>query len=96
VVHYRRTQAVLEQTGAQMADVIECVRILLSAETRGLSGKTISANFDPWRTRTFRERIADITRSDLWTMRRLNIVNLPEGSLKADLGEAWASYGTRL
>jgi hypothetical protein len=28
-------------------------------------------------------------------MRRQNIVNLPEGSLKKTLAEAWASYGTR-
>jgi hypothetical protein len=28
-------------------------------------------------------------------MRRLNIVNLPEGSLRSTLEEAWASHGTR-
>lgn len=94
-LHYRRTKTILEDGGVQMANVIECVRTLLSPETRGLTGKTISANFDPWRTEVFKRRIQDITRSDLWTMRRLNIVNLPEGSLRTALAEAWASHGTQ-
>ncbi|MBV9325870.1 MAG: SDR family oxidoreductase [Chloroflexi bacterium] len=94
-LHYRRTLEILEESGAEMDNVLDCVRFLLSYEARGLSGKTISANFDPWRTTAFRQRIVDASRSDLWTMRRLNIVNLPDGSLKSDLGEAWASYGTR-
>lgn len=91
-LHYRRTKAILAGGGVQMANVVECVRALLSPETRGLIGKTISANFDPWRTQAFRQRIRDISSSDLWTMRRLNIVNLPEGSLKNDLAEAWAHH----
>jgi NAD(P)-dependent dehydrogenase (short-subunit alcohol dehydrogenase family) len=94
-LHYRRTEAILAEGGARMADVIACVRVLLSPATHGLTGKTISANFDPWQTEAFREWIAEITCSDLWTMRRQNIVNLPEGSLKKTLAEAWASFGTR-
>jgi 3-oxoacyl-[acyl-carrier protein] reductase len=94
-LHFRRTRAVLAEGGAPLAAVIECLRVLISPRTRGLTGKTISANFDPWRTGAFVERLADITRSDLWTMRRVNIVNLPEGSLRTSLGEAWANYGTR-
>ena len=94
-LHYRRTEAILADGGANMADVIGCVRVLLAPETHGLTGKTISANFDPWQTEPFRQWITEITCSDLWTMRRQNIVNLPEGSLKKTLAEAWASYGTR-
>jgi 3-oxoacyl-[acyl-carrier protein] reductase len=94
-LHYRRTVEILKESGAEMDNVVDCVRFLLSDEAAGLTGKTISANFDPWRTKAFRQRIVDVSRSDLWTMRRMNIVNLPEGSLKSDLGEAWASYGTR-
>jgi hypothetical protein len=81
--------------GGAVGSVVECVKSLLSPETRGLTGKTISVNFDPWRTDVFKKRIPDISRSDIWTMRRLNIVNLPEGSLRATLEEAWASHGTR-
>lgn len=94
-LHYQRTKAVLAEGGASIATVIQCVSMLLSARMHGLTGKTISANFDPWRTDAFGERLDDITRSDLWTMRRVNIVNLPEGSLRTDLSEAWANYGAR-
>ncbi len=78
-----------------MASAIQLAQTLLSPRTHGLTGKTISANFDPWRTDAVVERLADITRSDLWTMRRVNIVNLPEGSLRTTLSEAWANYGIR-
>jgi NAD(P)-dependent dehydrogenase (short-subunit alcohol dehydrogenase family) len=94
-LHFRRTRAVLAEGGAPLAAVVECLNVLISPKARGLTGKTISANFDPWRTEAFVERLADITRSDLWTMRRVNIVNLPEGSLRTSLGEAWANYGVR-
>lgn len=94
-LHYQRTKAVLAEGGASIATVIQCVRMLLSRQMHGMTGKTISANFDPWRTDAFVERLGDITRSDLWTMRRVNIVNLPEGSLRTDLSEAWANYGAR-
>jgi 3-oxoacyl-[acyl-carrier protein] reductase len=94
-LHFRRTQAVLAEGGAPLTSVVECLKALLSPRARGLTGKTISANFDPWRTEAFFERLAEITRSDLWTMRRVNIVNLPEGSLRASLSEAWANYGSR-
>jgi len=91
-LHFRRTEAILDDGGAQMTSVIDCVRTLLSPETRGLTGKTISVNFDPWRTKAFMASIPGMTRSDLYTMRRLNVVNLPEGSLRTTLTEAWAKH----
>jgi 3-oxoacyl-[acyl-carrier protein] reductase len=94
-LHYHRTQAILASGGAPMTSVIQLAQTLLAPRTHGLTGKTISANFDPWRTDAVVERLADITRSDLWTMRRVNIVNLPEGSLRTTLSEAWANYGVR-
>jgi 3-oxoacyl-[acyl-carrier protein] reductase len=94
-LHYHRTQAILASGGAPMTSVIQLAQTLLARRTHGLTGKTISANFDPWRTDAVVERLADITRSDLWTMRRVNIVNLPEGSLRTTLSEAWANYGVR-
>jgi 3-oxoacyl-[acyl-carrier protein] reductase len=94
-LHYRRTLAVLNEGGAPMAKVIACLKALLSPQMQGLTGKTLSANFDPWCTRVFQERVRDITRSDLYTCRRYNIVNLPAGSLREDLGKAWSSYATQ-
>jgi NAD(P)-dependent dehydrogenase (short-subunit alcohol dehydrogenase family) len=94
-LHYRRTLAVMNEGGAPIANVIDCLKALLSPQMQGLTAKTISANFDPWCTRVFQERIRDITRSDLYTSRRYNIVNLPAGSLRDDLGKAWANYATQ-
>jgi 3-oxoacyl-[acyl-carrier protein] reductase len=94
-LHFQRTKAVLAAGGAPMASVVACLKTLMSPQTRGLTGKTISANFDPWRTDAYGDRLEDITRSDLWTMRRVNIVNLPEGSLRTMLSEAWANFGAR-
>jgi NAD(P)-dependent dehydrogenase (short-subunit alcohol dehydrogenase family) len=94
-LHFQRTQAVLSAGGAPMANAIELARALMSPRTHGLTGKTISAGFDPWKTDAFVDRLAEITRSDLWTARRVNIVNLPEGSLRTTLSEAWANYGAR-
>ena len=62
----------------------------------GLIFRGFGAHFGSELTQSaFGDRLGDITRSDLWTMRRVNIVNLPEGSLRTTLGEAWANYGTR-
>jgi NAD(P)-dependent dehydrogenase (short-subunit alcohol dehydrogenase family) len=93
-LNYRRTKVLLEEGGAPMNNVVECVRALLSPELHALTGKTISANFDPWRTEAFKGHVDDITRSDLYAMRRINIVNLPDGRMRSDLSEAWASFGT--
>jgi NAD(P)-dependent dehydrogenase (short-subunit alcohol dehydrogenase family) len=89
-VHYERTKAILDGHGVPMSVPVDCVRFLLSDEALGLTGKTLSANFDPWRSAAFRLRIDDITRSELYTMRRVNIVNLPQGSLRATLADASA------
>lgn len=95
-LHFQRTRAIMSSDSSKlMANVIELTRLLISPRTHGLTGKTISANFDPWQTEAFVEWLEDITRSDLWTMRRVNIVNLPEGSLRTTLSEAWANYGAQ-
>jgi hypothetical protein len=54
------------------------------------TGKTISSNFDPWEAPTFREDLTDIVRSDLYTLRRINIVNLPDERLRETLARPWA------
>lgn len=95
-VQYYRTERLLRQPGndgsARLMTVQRCVRALLSPAYRGLTGKTISANFDPWSSEAFRRHIADITRSELYTMRRTNLVNLPEGFLRTKLMKTWAKH----
>jgi NAD(P)-dependent dehydrogenase (short-subunit alcohol dehydrogenase family) len=99
-VQFYRTARLLEQVdedagAARMETVRRCVRALLSPAYRGLTGKTISANFDPWDSEAFRTHIGDITRSELYTMRRTNLVNLPEGHLRASLMKTWARHGIK-
>ena len=80
--HYERTQAMLRGGGVPMEVPLGCVRFLLSSAADGLTGKTISANFDPWAKEAFRAHLAEIAASDVYTMRRLNPVNLADGPLK--------------
>ena len=79
---YERTKAAMAQGGVSMAVPVACVRFLLSREADGLTGKTIAANFDPWRAPEFRAHLAEITKSEVYTMRRINPVHLPDGPLK--------------
>jgi dolichol-phosphate mannosyltransferase len=99
-VQFNRTARLLQQSAdeaaaARMEAVRQCVRALLSPAYQGLTGKTISANFDPWGSEAFRRHLGDITRSELYTMRRTNLVNLPEGHLRTSLMKTWAKYGIR-
>jgi NAD(P)-dependent dehydrogenase (short-subunit alcohol dehydrogenase family) len=99
-VQFHRTARLLRQSddataAARMEAVRQCVRALLSPGYRGLTGKTISANFDPWASEAFRRHLNDITRSELYTMRRTNLVNLPEGYLRASLMKTWAKHGIK-
>jgi NAD(P)-dependent dehydrogenase (short-subunit alcohol dehydrogenase family) len=99
-VQFHRTARLLQQSddepaAARMEAVRQCVRALLSPAYRGLTGKTISANFDPWDSEAFRRHLNDITRSELYTMRRTNLVNLPDGYLRASLMKTWAKHGIK-
>ncbi len=90
--HYRKTKAVLKEGGALLENTIDCVRALLSPAYRGLTGKTISVNFDPWRTPEFRELIPEISRSDLFSQRRINIWNMPAGRLRDIMERSWSNF----
>ncbi len=75
---YAMTQNKLREGAVPMEVPIDCVRFLLSSAADGLTGKTLSASFDPWAAPTFAKNIADLNKSDVYTMRRMNLVNLPE------------------
>ncbi|HUG36053.1 MAG TPA: SDR family oxidoreductase [Candidatus Limnocylindrales bacterium] len=85
VEHFERTQAALSEGSVPMEVPVDCVRFLLSHEADGLTGKTIAANFDPWRGAEFRAHVAEIAASDVYTLRRINPVHLPDGPLKERL-----------
>ena len=50
--------------------VIDCVRFLLSSASDALTGKTISANYDPWNDPEFVKNLDKIVDSDLFGLRR--------------------------
>jgi 3-oxoacyl-[acyl-carrier protein] reductase len=83
--HFARTQAALRGGSVPMEVPVDCVRFLLSEEADGLTGKTIAANFDPWRRPEFRANLAEIAASDVYTLRRINPAQLPDGPLKERL-----------
>ena len=83
--HFERTRATVAQGGVPMEVPVACVEFLLSPEADGLTGKTIAAGFDPWRSERFRAHLDEIAGSEVYTMRRINPVHLPDGSLKERL-----------
>ncbi len=93
-LQYRRTLAVLADGGPPLDNLVNCVRAMLTPSFDRLTGKTISSNFDPWQTGDFLAHIDDITMSDLYTMRRIDLANLTDGYLRKTLSEAWANFGS--
>lgn len=93
-LQYRRTLSIMTDGGTTLAALIGCLRGMLSPGFDRLTGKTISSNFDPWQTDAFLANIDDITASDLYTLRRLNLPNLNEGQLRKTLSQAWADFGS--
>lgn len=65
-----------ERSGTPIDRVVECVKFLISDESNELTGKTISANFDRWNMKEFGESIDEINSSELYTLRRINLINL--------------------
>lgn len=85
---YEMTRRKLEDGAVPVEVPVACVRFLLSPRADGLTGKTISATFDPWREPDFANSISAINASDLYTMQRINLVHLGGGSLKQVLARA--------
>jgi 3-oxoacyl-[acyl-carrier protein] reductase len=82
VEFYEATRRRLVSGAVPIEAPIDLVRYLLSAEARSLTGKTISANFDPWGKPAFNDAIKDITASKLYSMRRIDLRHLPPGPLR--------------
>ena len=88
-MQYQCTNTILQQGGPSMEHVVRCISMLLLPAFDDLTGKTISSNFDPWEAPSFKECLPEIVRSDLYTLRRINIVNLPDGRLRETLARPW-------
>jgi 3-oxoacyl-[acyl-carrier protein] reductase len=78
--YYQKALKQKESGGSSLERAADlCVR-LLSAETDGITGKLISAVWDPWET--LPERRAELAASDVYTLRRI---------IPADRGLDWES-----
>jgi NAD(P)-dependent dehydrogenase (short-subunit alcohol dehydrogenase family) len=68
--YYEKTRRQLDEGGVPARVAAELTCFLLSAEAAGITGKLISAPWDPWREPEFRERLR--TDRDLATLRRID------------------------
>ena len=84
--HYDVTIEKLKKGSVPIDTPVNCVKFLISDESNDLTGKTISANFDSWNSDTFKKAIKELNSSDLYALRRVNLVNLdPDDSLRVKL-----------
>jgi NAD(P)-dependent dehydrogenase (short-subunit alcohol dehydrogenase family) len=68
--YFARTSAELAQGGVPASEAAALVRLLLEDAGPGFTGKLISAQWDPWRDASFRERLAGDPA--LGTLRRID------------------------
>jgi len=74
--NYEFTKDKLKEGSIPIELVVNCIKFLISDKSNGLTGKTISASFDKWESEEFQNSIELINNSDLYTLRRINLVNL--------------------
>jgi NAD(P)-dependent dehydrogenase (short-subunit alcohol dehydrogenase family) len=68
--YYARTQRDLEAGGVPPQRAADLVAFLLGPDARGITGKLLSAQWDPWQDREFRARLE--AEPDLATLRRID------------------------
>ena len=59
-----------------MEKVFNCILFLLTPIGSKLRGRTISVNFDPWDDKKFINNLGKYLKTDLYKMRRINLVNI--------------------
>jgi NAD(P)-dependent dehydrogenase (short-subunit alcohol dehydrogenase family) len=70
VGYYERTRQQLADGGFPAAEAAELVCFLLSDEAEGISGRLLSAQWDPWRDPEFRAKLRE--QPSLGTLRRID------------------------
>jgi NAD(P)-dependent dehydrogenase (short-subunit alcohol dehydrogenase family) len=68
--YFEKTQRQVEEGGSPAERAAQLVAFLLSDEAHGITGKLISAPWDPWEDEDFRQRLRD--EPDLATLRRID------------------------
>lgn len=74
--YYEFTRKGLERGGVPLEKVVECARFLLGDAAFALSGRTISASFDPWPVPEFLDALPAIAESELYRSARVNLRHL--------------------
>jgi 3-oxoacyl-[acyl-carrier protein] reductase len=77
---YNKTLLQIKSGAVPVQTIVECVKFLISPDADGLTGKTISASFDRWNSPVFHKSIQLINNSELYTMRRINLVNIDDNN----------------
>lgn len=70
---YERSLKQKDEGGASLEKAARLVVFLASAESDGISGKLISAVWDPWET--FPDHLEDLKNTDVYTLRRITPVD---------------------
>jgi NAD(P)-dependent dehydrogenase (short-subunit alcohol dehydrogenase family) len=68
--YFERTRAQRAEGGFPASEAAELVAFLLGSESQGITGRLISAQWDPWREAEFRARLRDDP--DLGRLRRID------------------------
>ena len=55
--------------GASLEKALGLVEFLLSQRSNGISGRLLSAQWDPWKT--LDQHVSDLATSDVYTLRRI-------------------------
>lgn len=85
--HFEMTQQKLKEGAVPIEVPVECIKFLISNKADKLNGKTISASFDPWGKPEFYDLIDQVNDSSLYTLRRINPVNLEKSDFKDEVME---------
>jgi short-subunit dehydrogenase len=70
---YKFTKNKIKRNSVPIEVPVKCVEFLISKKSKNLTGKTISASFDKWNSKKFQKEIPRFNKSDIFTMKRINI-----------------------
>jgi NAD(P)-dependent dehydrogenase (short-subunit alcohol dehydrogenase family) len=89
--HFDVTAKLVSSWNSSMDVPVDCIRYMISEASAKLTGKTISARFDPWGEPEFDRLIDEIVASPLYTTRR----STPEHQKDTELGQILAATAER-
>ena len=83
--HFDKTVKLISNWDNSMDVPIDCIRYMLSDRSAKLTGKTISARYDPWGEPEFDQHIDEIAASPLYSTQRTIAEHLPNSALAGPL-----------